>query len=207
MIQKIVSGGFLIVVGMILATTNIGVSLDQFTQFEDEYPYNNDWSNNGTLNNLEQNNKDNLIVSSGSSGTFESQNILKEGELKLDRIVTSVELGGTDDEITLNFETLSSNGAVIQSESKVLDEESDFIPVDSFDNYNGSARPFGYRFTYNISTDGTGTEPKVQTLNVAGSYDLAAEDSIISNLNQVLGLLFVGLGLIMILSIFFGRDW
>ena len=207
MIQRLVAGGFLIIIGIIVATSGVGITLDDFQDFNHEYPYEDDWSLNGSLTNLEQNNQDELVlVDDNSPGVYASDTIRTGGELNIDSIVTDTEGSQGDNEILFVFETLTAQGAVIESLETEIEDDLQVINTSSLEFQEGT-RPEAYHFTFELVDNNEGTPPQVNGLTVSGSSDLAEADTVVSNLNQVLGILLVGLGFIMILTIFLSRNW
>lgn len=189
---KAVGGAVVIAVGLLLLSTGLGLGFAG-DAFQDIYPVNDEWSNNGTHDNTFSDVDGNLLVdnTTENTGTFTSD-VRTNGEIEINNIVyetSNIKDTGTQRRINLTVKGLNENDAIVDEVKYELENGRYSVPVSDLQGqkYNG------YKFVVDLEAEGD-TSPELNSLRIQG--DTYTDDSDL--LSTAIGWLLVFAGIIMV---------
>lgn len=193
---KFLGGLFIIVTGIILMTSSIGLGIGG-ESFQDTYPVLNEWNNSGTHDNTFSDANGNLLIDNLTTdldtGTFTS-NVFTNGEIEVNNIVYEAEnivtQGSNTRSIELVVRGVNENGAIIDESNYTLENGKYSIPVETLQNnqYNG------YQFVVNMEAEDN-ESALLNELTVSGENISEDQTGIFS---QIIGMILIVIGMMVL---------
>lgn len=169
---NIIIGFVLIIAAIYGQTTDMfqeTATITQAEDFKDSYPYNGNWSKNGSLNNLVQENQKLVIDNKEEKATYASEKQLFNGSIKFNRLVSQGEFTNTTAQsIKLTLYSTDRQGAVIDSQKFNVSSTKTLHQV------NTSSEAEGYFFEADFETTNN-QSPKLELINVEGEVQKEAD--------------------------------
>lgn len=135
------------------------------TTFSHDYPFNNSWSENGSLDQTTTDSNGHLVIddtSTNSNGVFISDKKLFNGTIEIKRFsAKAFEIDKNKHNATITLYALDSQGGVLSQEEFQLTERSKIYETDFEQSYSG------YSFDINLETT-NGTTPAVESATIGG---------------------------------------
>jgi len=188
--NKMLTGAFLIVVGLMVGTSGLSLAEVGFSNFDDEYPANQTWGQFGTLIDTQTSTEGYLELQDGnSSGEFLSDQFSEEGQIRIDTVTYDANLPRDSTNANMTIYLLNQNNAVVAEKSIEMQDGRYSVGLDNITENTGDA----YYFDISLSDENPSdsSRPLVETVQVRGTDEVGQTSSGLATGMQWL-LIFVG---------------